>query len=310
MIEPILSIITPAFNAEKYIEETVQSVLKCPSAVPFEYIVIDDGSSDSTLAILEKYKSQIRLYSHLNTGESETVNVGLQLARGKYILVVNADDPLLTDELISKAYEVLEKNSTLTAAYPDWQIIDELGNIHKQVIVPDYSEEFLIGNVRCLPGPGTVFRKDSAIKIGGRRAKWRYVGDYDFWIRLSQLGAFERIPGILAQWRSSSESTSISQRGWEMAQERVEVIEEFLSEHYFSPKMARMARANSIFLAARLSYFDSRINGRKLAIISIFRRRGWPESATLSVFSYLLLYPLSSKLAQKYPGFFTRINIQ
>ena len=306
MASPILSIITTAYNAEKYIEETVQSVLTSPIDVLYEYIVIDDGSSDGTLALLKKYEKRIRLFSHENIGESESINFGLKQSMGRYILVLSADDPLLTGEIFPKAIDVLQNNSNVVAVYPDWQIIDEKGEILKLVITPEYSQEILIGHVKCLPGPGTIFRKDAAVEIGGRRAKWKFVGDYDFWIRLSQVGIFQRLPEVLAQWRTSNESTSISQRGRRMAEERISVIEDFISEHPTSPKIARMARSNSTFLAARLGYFDSSISGRRLTFLAIIKRRGWPEAATPRVFLYLLLYPLSSRVVKKNQKFFER----
>jgi len=304
VVSPILSIITPAYNAQKYIEETINSVLTSTIDVPYEYIVIDDGSNDATLNIIKKYESNLRLYSHKNIGESETINFGFKQSRGQYILIVNADDPLLTGELVSKAINVLQNQIDVVAVYPDWRMIDHVGKPLKINILPEFSQEILIGHVKCLPGPGTIFRKDAAIKIGGRHAHWKFVGDYDFWIRLSVIGGFQRIPEVLAQWRKSVESTSISQRGQSMARERIQVIEEFLSENPTSPKMARMARSNSIFLAARLNYFDSSISGRRLAVMSIIKRRGWPEVATLKVFFYLLFLPFSSKVVRRYPKIF------
>lgn len=299
---PVVSIITPVYNGEKYIVETIESVLQAKITVPYEYLVLNDGSADSTLKILQHYQSKIRIFSHENIGESRTVNRGLEMARGKYILVLSADDPMLSGDLVNKAVINLEANNCLVALYPDWKIIDESGNTLKVNILPEYTDEIMIGHSRCLPGPGVVFRKDAAIKIGGRRAKWKYVGDYDFWLRLSREGKIERMPGVLAQWRNNLASTSISQRGLNMASERIKVIENFLSEHSVSDKLNRKARGNSYCIAARLSFFDPLIPGRKLLIQAFKFRRGWPEEAKFHIVMFLLLLPISYRLVHYFSG--------
>ena len=166
----------------------------------------------------------------------------------------------------------------------------------------------MIGENRCLPGPGVVFRRDAAIKIRGRRSNWRFVGDYDFWLRLSRLGSIQRLPGVLAQWRDSSESTSVSQRGQSMASERIQVIESFILENTLSPKLQRIARSNSYLLAARLNFFDSRVKGKTLLLKSFITRRGWPETARFSVVLYLALTPFSRIALNLFPNIKERIS--
>jgi len=304
---PVVSIITPVYNGERFIAETIDSILNAEIVVPFEYLVLNDGSSDKTLDILAMYGSRIRTISHENRGESATVNSGIENANGKYILIVSADDPLLTGDLINQAVSKLEVNNSIVALYPDWQIINEIGETLKINILPEYSDEIMIGRCRCLPGPGVVFRKDAAIRIGGRRQKWKFVGDYDFWLRLSREGTIERLPGVLAQWRNNQESTSISQRGARMAADRIEVIEEFVSEYDLPNSLSRKALGNAYYMAARLAFFDSKIKGRKLLIKSFYFRQGWPEEAKLHIVLYLILTPLSSILMNSFPRIKSRI---
>jgi glycosyltransferase involved in cell wall biosynthesis len=305
---PIVSIITPVFNGEDYISETIESVLNAEIHFDYEYIVLDDGSTDATLEILQRYSEKIKIYSHSNIGESSTVNIGLDKSSGKFILVLNADDPLLTGELINESCQRLIQNPEIVAIYPDWKIIDKSGGTLKTIFVPDYSDKVMIGECRCLPGPGTLFRRDAAIKIQGRSNQWRYVGDYDFWLRLSRVGKIVRLPGVLSQWRESSNSLSISNRGFEMAVERITVISTFLGKHEVPKKIKRNAIASSFYLAARLAFFDSRINGRNLMIRSFLHSRGWPKIAKFHVVLYLLFLPLSKKLLDKFPKIVFRIS--
>jgi glycosyltransferase involved in cell wall biosynthesis len=289
-----LTIITPVYNGEKYISETIESVINSSIDYPYEYIILDDGSNDSTYKILQSYKKNVKIFTHKNMGESATVNRGVEKALGKFILVINADDPLLTSDLINRACKVLIEDSSIVAVYPDWQIIDENGVTLKTKILPEYSDELLIGHCRCLPGPGTVFRQDKAVQVGGRCSDWKFVGDYDFWLRLSRVGRIVRLPGVLAQWRENPSSTSILQRNYKMAVERIKVVEKFLSENSISKDLSRKALGNSHYLAARLAFFDSEIKGRALIARAFKLRRGWPEETKLYVVLYLLLMPLST----------------
>jgi glycosyltransferase involved in cell wall biosynthesis len=306
-LEPRVSIITPVYNAENFIAETIDSVLNSDIKVSYEYLVLNDGSQDSTPGILERYSDRVRIISHHNIGESATVNKGLSMSRGQYILVISADDPLLTGELINKAVEILDRNAEIVAVYPDWRIIDQYGKLLKTNILSDYSDQIMIGRSRCLPGPGVVFSKVAALKIGGRQAQWKYVGDYDFWLRLSRIGKIERLPGVLAQWRSNENSTSISQRGQEMAYERIRVIEKFLVENKIPRSLARKALGNAYYLAARLAFFDSNINGRSLLLKAFKHRRGWPEESRVHIVIYLLLLPISSVVQKIFPSFTAKI---
>lgn len=291
---PILTIITPVYNGEKYISETIESVIKSSIKYSYEYIVLDDGSNDSSLKILNNYKDKIKILSHKNIGESATVNRGLENALGEFLLVINADDPLLTSDLINKACKILIENSSIVAIYPDWKIIDQNGNTLKNKILPEFTDELLIGHCRCLPGPGTLFRKDKALQVGGRNLGWKFVGDYDFWLRLSRVGKIVRLPGVLAQWRENQDSTSISQRDNKMALERIKVIETFLLKNEISENLRRKALGNSYYLAARLAFFDPRIKGRSLLLKAFRYRRGWPEEAKFYVVLYLLLTPITT----------------
>jgi len=303
-----LTIITPVYNGEKYISETIESIISAKIQVVYEYLVINDGSTDSTSLILDRYKDKIKIHAQQNLGESAAVNNGLKHSRADFVLVVNADDPLLTGDLINKGIEILVADPSIVAIYPDWKIISDNMETKKIKILPEYTDEIMIGRCRCLPGPGTLFRKDTALKIGGRSVNWKFVSDYDFWLRMSRQGIIVRLPGVLAQWRESLSSTSFSQRGKSMAIERIKVIEKFLLENKISVPLQRKALGNSYYLAARLAFFDSTIAGRKLLFQAFKNRRGWPEEAKLHVVIYLLLMPVSSRLVYKFPKLVQRIT--
>ncbi len=302
---PIFSIITPVFNGEKYIEETILSVLRSASNYSFEYIVINDGSTDGTLRILEKYSKEIRIYTQANRGESESVNLGISKSRGEFLLIVSADDPLLSGELFEGAAEMFCSESNLVAIYPDWQEIDENGEILETHSLPDFSLNTFLGLNMVLPGPGTIFTKAAAITIGGRRKKWKFVGDYDFWLRLSDKGEIRHRAKVLAQWRMHPNSTSVSSRGLDMARERIEVISSYFEEspQSYGKNLKRKSLSNAYALAARLIFFSTEVSGKKFLAKSFLLRRGWPERLSFFEFAYILTHPISLVLVAPFRRF-------
>ena len=289
-----ISVITPVYNGEIYIHETINSVLKAIENLDIEYLVIDDGSTDKTHEILQTYNQKIRVITQENQGESSAVNTGFNNAVGDFILVVSADDPLISGAIFDNVLEFFENNPEIVVWYPNWNMIDNDGKLIRTVYVDDYSDEKLIGRFICLPGPGAFIRKSAALRIGGRRKKWKYVGDYDFWLRISRVGKLTKRDAILAQWRFHDESTSIANRGLEMYRERIEVIEEFIEEFQIRGDLSRMARSHALYYAARLSFFSSEINGRKTVIKALRARRGWIEDSNFGVMVYLITAPISS----------------
>jgi glycosyltransferase involved in cell wall biosynthesis len=296
--KPKITIITTVFNGEDYLESTIQSVLNFASGINFEYIVINDGSTDRTSEILNMFGDQIRIIDQKNMGESASVTKGFELAKADFVMVLSADDPLFTDLIFKNVFELFEQDENLVAVYPDWNLIDSDGQVLKKIFVPDYSDELLIGRFRTLPGPGVIIRKKAALKIGGRRSKWVYVGDYDFWLRLSRIGELKHRPQILAQWREHPNSTSVKRKNFAMASERIAVISEFIEEFKIEGKLKKMALGNAYYMAARLSFFDSTIPGRKWIIQAFKHRQGFPEESKFFHLLFLITFPISFKFAK------------
>lgn len=291
----LISVIVPVYNGENYLSDTIDSILMNINSFECEVVVVDDGSVDSTAKICASYGKRITYLKQNNQGEFSATNYGLQLAKGEYILVVSHDDPMLSPLLIPKATEILKKYPEVVCAYPDWQIIDSKGLVIETKIVKEYSELELIGKFNCLPGPGAVFRKSGALEIGGRR-KWKYVSDYDFWLRLSRRGEFVRIPGVFAQWRSHKDSTTVSMKTFEMARERIDVMKNFLDENLVEQRISKMGMSSAYYFAARLGVFSSKIPAKKWIVTSLLKRKGWPEVANPLIVLFILTLPFSKFL--------------
>ena len=290
----MISVITPVYNGADYIRSTVESVLNSGVSFGIEYIVVNDGSTDQTLEILKTFGNQIVLLEKENGGESSAVNLGLSSASGEIVLIVSADDPLPGPEIFHGAEEFFRLNPGVVAWYPNWTIIDSQGNELRKVEVDEYSDLALIGRFKCLPGPGALFRKSAAHSIGGRNLRWRFVGDYDFWLRLSRTGALAKRNQYLAQWRFHPDSTSIAQRGTDMAKERIDVIEKFIeSNKELDLSLIKEARAHAYYYAARLSFFDPRVDGRKYLAKALISNNFRIKDSNLLVYVFIFCLPFS-----------------
>jgi hypothetical protein len=124
------------------------------------------------------------------------------------------------------------------------------------------------------------------------------VGDYDFWLRLSMKGLLSHRQESVAQWRSHSLSTSIAERGASMAQERIDVIDEFVAANSKSLNRCSIssARAHSHYLAARLGFFSREVDSRKLFIRALKLNPRVILSVKPHEFIFMLTFPLSKKM--------------
>src|SRR5438045_2699555 len=122
---PLISFITATYNTAPYLRETIDSVL-AQTYPNIETIVLDDGSSDNTVDILKSYGTRIMWESHPNMGETRSVNKGFGIAKGEYIIVVSADDPVKPN-LADVGIQWMEAHPEALIGYPDWDTIDAAG---------------------------------------------------------------------------------------------------------------------------------------------------------------------------------------
>lgn len=224
---PLVTIITPAYNRALFLDETIISVLH-QNYPHLEYIVLDDGSTDNTVEVIRKYDDKLVYSTHNNIGETRTVNKGFAIAHGDIIGVVNSDDPLLPGA-VAKIVDKFMEDRELLVVYPDWDMIDVDGKLIQTIATHNYDFIDMLRWHHCVPGPGTFFRREVVEKIRGRDTQFRYVADFDFWLRAGLLGKFARLPERLATFRVHSDSASVSQQGAEMAEEHIKLMDKLFS---------------------------------------------------------------------------------
>jgi glycosyltransferase involved in cell wall biosynthesis len=235
---PLVSIITPAYNRASYLDETIQSVLK-QKYPRIEYIVLDDGSTDNTREVLEKYAGRLIWETHPNMGETRTVNKGWSMAHGEIVAVVNSDDPLLPGA-VSTAVAFMQSHPDILVAYPDWNYIGPGSEVIGHYQVREYDYLYMLKKHYCTPGPGAFIRRKAFDLAGMRDPEFRYVADFEYWLRLGLYGKFARIPKTLATFRVHPDSASVSAKGKAMAKEHIRLARKFYSRPDLPPEVRRL----------------------------------------------------------------------
>lgn len=206
-MEPLVSIITPLYNSEKYIAETIESVL-AQTYSNWEMIIVDDCSKDNSTKIVEEYQKKdrrIKLYrNEINKGVSYTRNRAIDLSQGKYIAFLDSDDLWKKEKLEKQIKFMEEKNVVLS--YTAYEKINEDGSKRGEVRVPDKLDyEELLKN--CLIGFLTaIYRKEELKDFKFINSK---AEDYIFWLSiLKKIEYAYGINEILASYRVLNNSRS------------------------------------------------------------------------------------------------------
>ena len=204
-IKPLVSIITPSYNQGRFIEETIKSVLSQEYS-NLEYIIIDGGSSDETLNILEKYSSRLKWISEPDKGQSDAINKGLKMARGEIVAWLNSDDTY-EPGAVEKAISFMTNNPEAALVYGHAGIIDEAGSRVRQF---EATEPFnlwrLIYVWDYIMQPTTFFRKCALEQVGYLKEELNWCMDWDLWMRLGKEFPVGFIPEILANNREYAET--------------------------------------------------------------------------------------------------------
>jgi glycosyltransferase involved in cell wall biosynthesis len=209
-----VSVLMPVYNGEKYIREAIDSILG-QTFKDFEFLIIDDGSTDKTREILENYDdSRIKLINNKkNIGLTKSLNKGLKLARGEYIARQDSDDVSMPKRL-EKEVSFLNhnKNTALVGTY--YYMINERDKILKIIKPPTKSEEIKIGLLKGNQfGHGSVmFRVECIKEVGYYREELGSVEDYDLWLRVSDRYNIANIPEPLYKWRLNIKSVSVAKK--------------------------------------------------------------------------------------------------
>jgi glycosyltransferase involved in cell wall biosynthesis len=210
---PLVSVIIPVYNGEKYVRETIRSVAG-QSDQRFEIIAINDGSPDNSWQILEDLKKEIghQLIIHTveNGGVSRARNTGVRSSRGKYLAFIDQDD-LWTPEKIKEQVALLESDPSMSICFTNESIIDDQGNLIKENVLSlgprnrgSILEALLFDNF--IPISSVMMPREVFDRIGGFRVEYALAEDYDLLLRAAELGTAGFIDKPLLEYRTHKES--------------------------------------------------------------------------------------------------------
>jgi len=228
-----VTIVVPVYNrAGALLAAALDSVL-AQDYPNLEILAIDDGSADATPRVLaeyaERHPARVRWAQQDNQGQAATLNRGFEMAEGTLLGYLSSDDVLLPGA-ISRLVRELEANSDAVLAYPSYRVIDEAGEALDTMTPPEYSRVESVRLQDTIVGPGALFRASALKRAGPLRTDLRYLGDNELWLRLSRVGRFVRVEEPLACWRRHGGALTLAERGREMADERLRILDRLFAE--------------------------------------------------------------------------------
>lgn len=208
----MVSVIIPAYNCQKYIADAIDSVLE-QTYTDFEIIIVNDGSTDNTSAILHQYEDnqKITIIHQKNMGAATARNVGINCSKGELIAFLDSDD-LWCPEKLLKQIQCMNSNPKCNMVYSDWATFDENGIIDSNFpLSRNYPRPS--GNVfnqlieACIISTITVLiKKEVFSKVGFFNVELECGEDYELWLRIAATNQIAYCPGVVAKYRQRSGS--------------------------------------------------------------------------------------------------------
>lgn len=202
-----VSIIMAFYNEEKYISHAIDSILGQTYSA-WELIIVNDGSTDQSEEIVKKYTDpRIKYYSYTpNKKKPYALNLGMEKARGEYMIIFDADD-IACPGMLASQVNYLDSHPECIHVHGDLDLIDENGryistvnNIYKTDIEIRTYE--LYGN--CIPSGASMFRRDTIVQYGLKYDQEAIISqDYLFWINMLPYGEFACIDEVVYQYRKA-----------------------------------------------------------------------------------------------------------
>jgi glycosyltransferase involved in cell wall biosynthesis len=197
---PFISIVMPSYNQAAYLERAIVSVLD-QGYEHRELIIMDGGSSDGSVGIIEKYAARLAYWqSGKDEGQSSAINAGFSRARGSLYGWLNSDDELMPRALSCVA-EWFAEHPNAQFVYGDSELIDENSNVTKTLREPYWNEGWQRYVRNCVAQSSAFWRRELWTSAGGVDASLQYAMDYDLWFRMSRLSALHHVDRVLSRQR-------------------------------------------------------------------------------------------------------------
>ncbi len=192
---PTVSIVTPSYNMAHFLGATIDSVLS-QSYPHIDYIVMDGGSTDGTVSLLESYGDRLRWVSQPDRGQADAINRGFERTSGSIFAFLNADD-LYCADAIARAVQAFQEHPEAGVIYGEGDHIDEAGGTIGPYPTRDFDLDLLAQ--RCfICQPAGFLRREVFSDIGMMDRDLHFALDYDLWIRAAKKYPLQRINERLA----------------------------------------------------------------------------------------------------------------
>lgn len=205
-----ISIVTPSFEQGRFIEATLRSVLL--QRVPqLEYLVMDGGSRDGTVEILQRYEGSLVWLSEPDRGQGQAVNKGIQRSRGEIIGWLNSDD-IYYPGALGSVLAFFAAHPEIDALYGDCAVIDEEGQIQEYYPAEPWDTDRLL-DTNFVAQPAMFFRRTVVDRCGLLDEDLHYCLDYDYWLRFREAGiGVAYLPELLAGARIHAQMKTLAHR--------------------------------------------------------------------------------------------------
>jgi len=204
----LVSIFTPSVNQAGYLEATIQSELS-QDYPNLEYIIVDGGSTDGSLEIIQKYASRLALWiSEPDKGQTDAINKGFQHARGDILAWLNSDDTYLPGA-VSQAVQALKAEPQVGLVYGDANLIDESGQVMGRFPARQVDLRTLQRGSVHIPQQAAFFRGELWRQVGPLDPSFYFAMDYDLWVRLARVSELRYIPRPWANFRLHGQGKTV-----------------------------------------------------------------------------------------------------
>lgn len=209
----LASVIVPTFNSERFLEQTLESLIN-QDYDNLEIIVIDGGSKDSTIDIIKKYEKNIAYWiSERDTGQSNALNKGFRAAKGDIAGWLCSDDILYPDSVRIVAEE-FAKDDGLGIVYGDIDQINANNKIFRKIKYKPLTADYILNVHHPVPQQGSFYRRKLLERVGFLDESLHQVMDYDLFIKLLKISEGKYMDRPLGQFRMFETNKSTIQGAW------------------------------------------------------------------------------------------------
>lgn len=269
-----LSVVMAVYNGENYIVEAIDSVLS-QNYTDFEFIIVNDGSTDNTLSIIESYKdSRIKVINHENVGHAKSLNIGIKASKGKYIARLDADDRCLK-ERFSTQMDFISSHPEVVLVGANANIIDNDGNfLYKSQLSQIINRVEIFEDYNPFISSSVIFKTDTYLRCGGYNEDIiHHFEDKLLWAKMFHHGKIVNLNEVLIDYRLTPNSASNKTK--KLYRKQKEISNAYLTgrnikktelDHFLSLTQLSSSKKQSLYYNRIASIYLRQHKNKKLAL--------------------------------------------